>query len=36
VRWLQDVRYEVERDSPDAAEASIARLHDHLQTAYHS
>ena len=36
VRWLQDILYDVEVDGPHAAEASIARLHDHLQTAYHS
>jgi aminoglycoside 2''-phosphotransferase len=36
VRWLQDVLYDVRRDGPHAADASIARLHDHLETAYHS
>ena len=36
VRWLQDVLYDVEVDGPHVAAASIARQHDHLQTAYHS
>jgi len=36
VRWLQDVLYDVELDGPRAAEASIAGLHDHLETAHHS
>jgi aminoglycoside 2''-phosphotransferase len=36
VRWLQDVVFDVGRDGPDAAEPSIARLHDHLATAYRS
>ncbi|SRR6266487_4622923 len=34
VRWLQDVVFDVGRDGPHAAEPGIARLHDHLETAY--
>jgi len=36
VRWVQDAVFDVGRDGPEAAEASIAALHDHLESAYHS
>jgi aminoglycoside 2''-phosphotransferase len=36
VRWLQDVVFDVGRDGPHAAEPGIARLREHLETAYRS
>jgi aminoglycoside 2''-phosphotransferase len=36
VRWVQDAVFDVGRDGPQAPEASIAGLHHHLESAYHS